>query len=131
MLPGFEIIVEERIKEGQKKGEFDNLPGSGKPINLINEGHIPDELRLAHKILKNADCLPPELELKKEIHQTEELLAGLTDEKEKYKTIKKLNYLVLKFNSLRPRAISMELPQEYTGKIVERLESAHRRYKGE
>ncbi len=32
MITGFEKIVEERIKQAQKNGEFDNLPGFGKPL---------------------------------------------------------------------------------------------------
>jgi hypothetical protein len=60
MLPGFNRIVEERILSAQKKGQFSNLPGEGKPLDLPDDGHIPEDLRMAYKILKNADCLPPE-----------------------------------------------------------------------
>ena len=74
MIPGFARIVEERIRKAQQKGEFNNLEGSGKPLNLLDDQAVAEELRLAYKILKNADCLPPEIELKKEIQQTEELL---------------------------------------------------------
>ena len=70
MLPGFEKIVEERIKEAQLKGEFNDLPGSGKPLELEDDSHISEELRIAYKILKNANFLPPEIELKKEIIKT-------------------------------------------------------------
>jgi len=66
MIQGFEKIVEERILKAQKKGDFENLIGSGKPLKLNENYYIPEELRLAYKILKNADCLPPEIELKKE-----------------------------------------------------------------
>ena len=58
MIPGFEKLVEERIKKAQKEGLFDNLEGARKPLNL-DEMNIPDNLRLAHKILKNAGFLPP------------------------------------------------------------------------
>ena len=50
-------------------GEFDNLEGQGQPLKLEDDSHIPPELRMAYKILKNADCLPPELELRQEIVQ--------------------------------------------------------------
>ena len=56
MIPGFEQIVEERIKKAQYKGFFDDLPEAGKPLDLTADQHIPEDLRLAHKILKNADC---------------------------------------------------------------------------
>ena len=78
----FQKIVEERIKEAQSRGEFDDLPGRGAPLAMEDDSHIPEELRLAYKILRNADCLPPELELKKEIRQMEDMLDGIPDEKE-------------------------------------------------
>jgi hypothetical protein len=111
MIPGFTKIVEERIRKAQKKGEFENLEGA-------------EELRLAYKILKNADCLPPEIEIKKEIHQTEELLAGMTDTAEKYRTMKKLNFLIMKLNTLRSTSIKFEEPQKYTDKLITKLESS-------
>jgi DTW domain-containing protein YfiP len=59
MIPGFTKIVEERIRRAQKKGEFENLEGTGEPLNLADDQAVAEELRLAYKILKNADCLPP------------------------------------------------------------------------
>ena len=69
-------------------------------------------------MLKNADCIPPELEIKKEIRSTESLLETLTDEKLKYKTLKKLNYLILKLNTLRTGAVKFEIPQKYEEQVV-------------
>ena len=48
MLPGFNKIVEERIRMAQKKGQFKNLAGSGKPLALEDDSHIAEELRLAY-----------------------------------------------------------------------------------
>ena len=58
MFPGFERVVEERIRSAQKRGDFDNLPGSGKPISFEDDRFVPEELRLAYKILKNAGFVP-------------------------------------------------------------------------
>ena len=123
MIPGFNKIVEERIRKAQKKGEFENLEGSGKPLNLLDDQTVAEELRLAYKILKNADCLPPEIELKKEIQQTEELLSRMGETAAKYRTLKKLNFLIMKLNTLRNTSIEFEAPQKYSDKIVEKLES--------
>ena len=124
MIPGFNKIVEERIRKAQKKGEFDNLEGTGEPLNLADDQAVAEELRLAYKILKNADCLPPEIEIKKEINQTEELLAGMTDTAEKYRTMKKLNFLIMKLNTLRSTSVNFEEPQKYTDKLIQKLESS-------
>jgi hypothetical protein len=114
-------IAEERILEAQRRGEFDNLPGSGKPLQLEADSHIPEDLRLVYKVLKNANCLPPELELKKEILTTEQMLGRITDEGEKYLQLKKLNFLVMKLNMMRKVPVSWEENQRYLEKIVEKL----------
>ena len=124
MIPGFAKIVEERIRKAQKKGEFDNLEGSGKPLNLLNDQTVAEELRLAYKILKNADCLPPEIELKNEIRQTEDLLGAMTETTEKYRAIKKLNFLIMKLNTLRGSAIEFEQPQKYSDQLIQKLEAS-------
>ena len=101
MIPGFEALVEERIKKAQKDGEFDNLEGMSKPFTFEGQ-YVPHELRLAHKILKNAGFLPPEVELKKKITQAEQLLeATVVDSPERLKLQKKLNYLLIKLNTIR------------------------------
>ena len=121
MITGFEKIVEERIKQAQKNGEFDNLEGAGKPLNHDAYNRISDDLRLAYKILKNADCLPPEIELKQEIKRTETLLAGITDTRERYRVLKKLNFLIMKLNSIRKTSVTLEIPQQYEHTLVERM----------
>jgi hypothetical protein len=123
MLTGFEKIIEKRILQAQKKGFFDNLPGSGRPVDLESERHISKDLRLAYKILKNAGCLPPEIELKKKIVLTEEILAGMEDAAEKYRLLKKLNYLIMTFNATHNRCVRFEVPQQYTHNLVERFGS--------
>ena len=124
MFPGFDRLIEERIHRAQQKGEFEDLEGTGKPLIFENDGQVAGELRLAHKILKNADYLPPEIELKNEIKRTEDLLSGMEDTAEKYRTLKKLNFLIMKLNSLGNRPIDLEMPQKYSGKLIERLEAS-------
>jgi hypothetical protein len=123
MFPGFDRIIEERIRRAQQKGEFENLTGSGKPLVFKDDGHVAEELRLAYKILKNADCLPAEIQLKKEIKHTEELLSGMQDTAAKYRTLKKLNFLIMKLNTIGNMPIDFEMPQKYSAKLVERLEA--------
>ena len=122
MFPGFERIIESRIKKAQKEGAFENLPGSGRPLRLEDDRHIPEDLRLAHKVLKNADCLPPEVQLRKEIRATEDLLAGMSDTAQKYRALKKLNFLIMKLNTTRDANAAFDVPQRYFGEMVERLD---------
>ena len=67
-------LAEEQIQAAIRRGEFDDLPGSGQPLALDDDAGVPDELRVAYRILRNAGCLPPELTLRNEIHQLESLL---------------------------------------------------------
>ncbi len=123
MLTGFEKIVEEKILASIRKGEFDNLKGSGKPLKESAEDRVPEDLRMAYRILKNADFIPPEIELKKEIQQTEDILAGIADVGSKYKLLKKLNFLILKLNSMRTGSASLDVPQHYEPKVLDKLEN--------
>ena len=117
-------IAEERIREAIERGEFDDLPGKGEPLNLEDDSHLPPDLRMAYKILKNADCLPPELELRKEIRTTEALLAGIQDTQEKYQQMKKLNYLIMKLNMTRRVSMALEENQHYYEKVVDKMGSS-------
>jgi hypothetical protein len=117
-------LAEERIRDAIQRGEFDNLPGSGKPLILEDDRHIPDDLRLAYKILKNADCLPPELELKKEIRKAEELLSSVADEGEKYRQLQKVNFLIMKLNEMRKGSVQWEEKQLYYERIVTKVGSS-------
>jgi hypothetical protein len=58
---GLGALVERRIEAAIARGEFDDLPGAGRPLALDDDPLVPAELRVAHRILKNAGCLPPEL----------------------------------------------------------------------
>ena len=122
MIPGFEAIVEQRIKEAQKEGKFDNLEGTNKPLKFEDE-HVPKELRLAHKILKNSGFLPPEVELKKKITSTRQLLdAAQADTPEHQKIQKKLNYLVTKLNTIRgDRPLSPMVTEVYHENIIKKM----------
>ena len=118
---GYLRIVEQRIQEALARGDFDELPGKGKPIPVEDDSMVPDELRLAYKILKNAGCLPPELESRKEIRQMEDLLADIPDEKERYKLMKKINFQILKLNMSGKGSPLLEKQELYYKKVIDKL----------
>lgn len=119
----FSRLAENRILEAIESGEFDNLRGKGQPLNLDDDSHIPPELRMAYKILKNADCLPPELILRREVMQLQDLVAAMPDEAEKLKQMRRLNFLIMKLNMMRPVSAQLLENDLYTPKVLERLES--------
>lgn len=119
----FQKIAERRIKEAIEEGILDNLPGAGKPLALGDDSHIPEDLRMAHKVLKNAGFVPPEIALRKEIARTEDLLEGMEDTKAKYRQIKKLNALIMRLNMKRKTQVAFDKDQRYEEKLVERFGS--------
>ena len=56
-----DFLAEQRIAEAIAKGELDELPGEGRPLDLDDDALVPEELRLAYRILKNAGIAPPEV----------------------------------------------------------------------
>lgn len=120
-LAFIERLAEERIKKAQEEGDFDALPGRGMPLCLDDDAHVPEDLRMAWRVLKNAGCLPPEIEAQREIHTARELLSGLTDEGERYRQMQRLNLMITRLNLLRRRPVQLEAEQEYYDKVVARV----------
>jgi hypothetical protein len=69
--------AERHILDAQRKGEFRDLPGAGQPLTLDDDTLVPAELRSGYRLLKNAGCLPPELENRKEALALADLLKGI------------------------------------------------------
>jgi Domain of unknown function (DUF1992) len=104
-------LVEERIKAAQKEGVFDNLPGKGKPLNLDDDSTVPEDLRLTYKVLKNSNCLPIEMELRKESFNLRKLLNAAIDEPTRRELRRELNMIALNLNMKNRHSASLDLPQ--------------------
>jgi hypothetical protein len=72
----FTRLAEARIRQAIKDGEFENLPNSGQPLDLEEYFSAPAELRMAYSILKNANCVPVEVEILKDIARLEAAIDG-------------------------------------------------------
>ena len=92
--------VDTIIEEAMSRGEFTDLPGAGKPLDLTAYFNTPEELRLAYSILKNAGILPHEAELLNEIAALKDELAVCDDSTQRKKLLKSIEYRQLKFNIL-------------------------------
>jgi hypothetical protein len=115
------VVAEQKIREAMARGEFDNLPGAGKPLVLEDYGCVPEELRMAYKVLKNAGCVPPEVALRKEIVTLQNLLATLEEGEERRVRLRELNFKLLRLNTMRRRPVDLEMLPEYRDKLYERL----------
>ena len=75
----FNRVVENRIREAIAEGKFDNLPRAGQRLDLEEYFSAPEDLRMAYSILKNAYCLPAEVELLNEVSRLERAIAETAD----------------------------------------------------
>lgn len=112
--------AERHITDAQRKGEFDNLPGQGQPLALDDDSAVPEELRSGYRLLKNAGCLPPELEQRKEAMALADILKGIQREDERYQEIsRRLALMELK---LRQAGLNTDfLRGDYAGKLMQKI----------
>ncbi|GAB4444959.1 MAG: hypothetical protein OHK0041_01750 [Anaerolineales bacterium] len=87
----FDKLVESIIKEAMERGEFDDLPGKGKPIDLSAYFETPEDVRMAYSILKNAGMNAREADLLKEIAELKQIRAAVLDEKRKRELHKEID----------------------------------------
>ncbi|MDA8388107.1 MAG: DUF1992 domain-containing protein [Nitrospiraceae bacterium] len=118
MLDIFEKIAERKIEEAMREGVFENLAGAGKPLLFEDESFVPEDLRLAYRVLKNAGFSPPEVQLKKEILSLRDLINSLDDDEKRLKRLRELNFKLAKLGILLNRPVYLE---EYEDRICERF----------
>ena len=116
-----ERLAEQRILEAQRKGEFDDLAGKGKPLLLAELSTLPEELRMAYHVLKNAKVLPPEAELLKDIHILEDLLKHIEDEGERKSLAKSLQWKLIRLDMLKKRSMDLPAVRYYGRRLVEKF----------
>ena len=110
-MDGLERLIEARIRKAQEEGAFDDLPGKGKPLFLEDESFIPEDLRLAFKVLKNAGCIPIEMELRKEVYSLRQLLDKAVDPEERQSLQRKLRLLALDINLRNRGAAALDVKE--------------------
>lgn len=115
------IIAEQRIREAGERGAFDGLPGAGKPLELEDDSHIPADLRMAYKLLKNAGYVPEEVFERKEAQSILDALESCEDEQEKVRQMKKLDVLLARIRARHPNAPLLNDTNPYYAQVVDRI----------
>ena len=98
-----ESAIEKQIKEAMARGEFDNLPGSGKPLDLEAYFNTPEDLRMAYSLLRSNDFIPEEVEIMKEISSLKEKLGTVTEKSDAAVLREKINQRSLALSLLLDR----------------------------
>lgn len=71
-----ELLIDKLINQARKAGQFDNLTGTGRPLEHDDESLVPDDLRAAFRMLKNAGFAPPWVEARRDIDAERARIAG-------------------------------------------------------
>ena len=121
MSSGFNRIIEDKILAAIREGKLDDLPGQGKPLNIEDDSRVPEDLRLTHKILKNAGCVPPELEEHMEIRRTEDLLEKSDDLTETYHAMKRIRFLKSKLLREGRSSRIFTIPESYEEEVIQKF----------
>lgn len=102
-MPAFEIIAEQRMREAMERGEFDRLPGAGKPL-----------------VLEDDTTVPPGLELRKEIVTLRDLVRAVEDDGERTSKARELNRKLLRLGIMSGRPVDLDAFPEHRDRIAGR-----------
>ena len=124
-LVGLDSLVEARIERAIERGELTGLPGQGRPLALDDDACVAPELRLAHRILKNAGFVPEEIELRREITSLA-VLIDTTEGAERTRAIARRDWLRARLAVRGSAGTSLLEHREYAERITRRLERPRR-----
>ena len=113
--------AEHIIQQAIQRGELDDLPGSGQPLNLDDDSMIPVELRAAYRILKNSGYVPEEVQLRGEISSAEQLLVEATSGEETERAMRKLLRLQIQLERARGQPCNLLERHRYCESIHAKL----------
>lgn len=128
MIAAIAYVAEDRIRAAAERGEFRNLPGAGKPLDLEGDANIPPELRMAYTLLKNGGYLDgPDGEetadkaLEKRLDSLEAMLGQSPAERVKLRQMLKLQVMEFRAKRATGKELTLEGGEKYYAKVVERI----------
>ena len=116
-----ETLADRRIIDAERDGEFDNLPGAGKPLDLYEDPMIPEDLRMAYRILKNSGYVPPEVHALRELRELERFVEQAEGDI-RARGLRKLEMLRMKLELENPHRASLFARSGYVERAAERME---------
>ncbi|MCM5570206.1 DUF1992 domain-containing protein [Burkholderiaceae bacterium FT117] len=122
MFAAFNELIEQRIDEARRQGAFDDLPGAGRPLDLDDDRMVPEELRVAYRILKNAGFVPPEVEALRDLDSMLRIAVdGADDSPESRRAGRKIVALAMALEA-RGAALTTGAGLEYRRALLERFD---------
>jgi len=114
-----DALVEQRIAAAAARDEFEDLPGAGVPLSLDDDALVPEEVRVASRILKNAGFVPPAVEQLRALRDLQTELNAVSDRTTRCRLQARMLALDMALESLR--GAPLMLPRDYCRRIAERL----------
>lgn len=118
-MKAFESLAEQRIGEALARGELDDLPGAGQPLALDDDSMVPEDLRMAYRVLRNAGVAPPGVALRADLGRLMEETFSATDDAAREQAARRLAVLVARLEA--SGEISPITLDAYRSQILERL----------
>ena len=116
-----ELLAEKKIAEAMVRGEFDDLPGQGRPLDLDDDPLVPEEIRVAYRILKNAGYVPPEVETLRAISALEHLIDSTPEGEQRRSAILKLELMRANLERYGLGRAEDAMQPRYRARILSRL----------
>jgi hypothetical protein len=114
-----DALVEQRISAAAARGEFNNLPGAGERLEFGDDALVPEEVRVANRIMKNAGFVPPAVEHLRALRDLQNETGHAENSAPRLKLQAKMLALDMALESLRGNCTVV--PLEYRRRIAERL----------
>ncbi|SFM37926.1 protein of unknown function [Ectothiorhodospira mobilis] len=115
-------LVESRVREAERDGVFDDLPGQGRPLELEDDTMVPEALRAAYRLLRNSGFVPEEVRLRREIREAEDLLRACEDETLRRQQAHRLRLLLDRLG--QQRGVTPTLAAEYLDRVRQRMDGS-------
>lgn len=113
-------LAEDNIARARERGELDDLPNDGRPLQLDDDSMVPPELRAAYRILKNAGYLPEEMQVRRDLQDAEALLHAARTEEERATAGARVRLLLSRLGD--QRAGSLMTQEAYFQRIRDRIQ---------
>lgn len=118
-----DLIAEAKLAEAERAGQLSDLPGAGTPLDLDEDPLIPEDLRMAYRILKNGGFVPPEVSALREVGELEALVRR-EEGPARDRAQKRLALLRAHLDADRPGRTASLAGEAYLQRVVDRMAGA-------
>ena len=103
------VIADRKIREAMEEGAFENLSGTGRPLNLEEDLAVDPSMRMAYRVLRNNGLAPDWIMESKEI-DAEIARVAECEPAARRERVEALNRRIAVYNLKAPRGAQHRLP---------------------